>query len=1476
MVARARALLATGGALVLAITLGVQSAGANFPSRNDQIVFTSTRDGSGVWRLYKMDADGTNQTRVTTNNATEEFPVPSPDGSKIAFAAKLDGSGYEHVYKMDASGQNTTLLTQGGNNLDYQPAWSPDGSKIAYAEWSGGSNYDMLKMDANGQNKTVLINTSAVEDRPAWSPGGSKIVFETNTNGNYDIYKMDAGGQNVTRLTTSSADDKFPSFSPDGSKIVFGSNRDGNFEIYKMDADGSNQTRVTNNSATDYLPRYSPLGNRIVFARTISGFDQIFSMDPNGSNVTQLTNSVRTNTQPAWGPDTQAPSLSIDSGPSGPTNNVRPTFSFSSDDSTATLACSIDTGTPNFGSCSGASSHQSASDLADGDYTFRVKATDASGNSTTPSRSFTIDTQPPSVSVDPDPGDFDPSTTTTNARPTFHFSTGNGSDTFQCSIDTGIANFGPCSGQGVHRPDSGLSDGDYSFRVKATDTAGNSEIGVRTFSVRPDTFITFGPNGPTNIAAPVFTYASTVSGSSFECRVDTTPFAACSSSGYASPALADGFHTFSVRAIGPQGHTDQTPATQAFTVDTVAPSLSFQYGPTGAINAARPTFGFSTDDETATASCKLNDGDYAPCTTNKTYQPESALGNGDYTLAVRMTDPAGNESTATRSFAVETSSLLDASTYVYQDDGPPEASNTPGDLWVSRNGQPASLLPIWGDEPSLSPDGRRIAFTDSAVGGLGYFITDTGGHSVQQIGASPGWIPQRPQWEPDGRGLIVAGCGPCSDGYTDIIEVRRDGDTWTKSTLINWPGGQGDPVMSPDGSKIAFYSTTDQFGNSVAPCCWSLSALFVADSDGSHPVQLTTPQAEPSRPDSFTTWNSFGSNPTFSPDGKSIALAGWGATSGEDDSAEIWSIDVSTGAQNRLTHDNNDEYYASWLPDGRLMYKVQDDWRNDATYDAWYQSVNSDGTHVTDLTDPVDGNHRWIGPISGALPASPTELTADSQGAANQLLDSYAPTLKYDDGESFRAIDPAPALSTYSGDSADDSNRLVRGDDLTLAYANPNLTDPNVGGSYPLSLSFLNGPAGEPYLNGIGASEADHIVERTSTYGDFTRELDSAAIQSDPANEVSFGRAIHEAGRWWLQYWFYYYNDPGTLGVEAHEGDWEMIQVGLDRYGQPGAATYAEHSTGQSCAWTALNWTLGHYANVSPMVYVAINKHASYVRPGTALGPFPYTDVADGDGWTAHARVQHVDGSEGWILWPGHWGNTGFWGGASPQGPMFHSEWDQPTEFADNASDCQDVPETGTSTARPVTRSRSTEQRPPKPHIAAHRRARQLIVRYRWPRHARPRPKGLRLSVAAKKRIVTPISKDYRRTRRHGAVEIPLPAGHGPYELIAQTVTKTQRVSRETRVKVGGKGRRPADRATKPSGWAPPAIRVTARSRPGTFTQAGDALATFPEKALAIARFHDGGSARWRRMRVIAQQESVAMAATRALRDAPAPRRGSH
>ena len=295
-----------------------------------------------------------------------------------------------------------------------------------------------------------------------------------------------------------------------------------------------------------------------------------------GSNVSACSSTLSTPSgSVTYVEDSTVPDVTVDGGPTGLTNETTPTFTFSATDGVGpvTFQCSIDTGTPSFGACSGpGDSDTPGTALTDGPYTFRVKATDAASNSATATQTFEVDGTPPSVAID-----SGPTGTISDTSPTFTFSgtDAHGPVTFLCSIDTGTASFGGCSGPGnSDTPASPLAGGAHIFRAQGTDAAGNSAVATRAFTVllpqppaAPDTTITKGPKKKTTKRRPKFKFTSDQAGSTFQCKVDKGQFAPCTSP-FKPPKLALGKHVLRVKAIGPTGVADPAPAVKKFKVVT--------------------------------------------------------------------------------------------------------------------------------------------------------------------------------------------------------------------------------------------------------------------------------------------------------------------------------------------------------------------------------------------------------------------------------------------------------------------------------------------------------------------------------------------------------------------------------------------------------------------------------------------------------------------------------------------------------------------------------------------------------------------------------------------------------------------------------------------------------------------------------------------------------------------------------------------
>ena len=261
------------------------------------IAYASDQDGD--FEIWVMKADGSNQYKLTDNNAMDISPAWSPDGAQIAFITDRDGN--DEVYLMNADGGNIRRLTYTTGASESFPAWSPDGTQISFDSDRDG-DWNIYVMASDGADPQRLTDSPGDDWISSWSPDGNRIAFESNRDGNYEIYVMDSGGGNQLRLTANQTHDGFPAWSPDGTQIAFMSQQDGNYEIYTMNADGTNQQRVTDNPAEDSNPAWSPDGDWLGFVSQRDGNDEIYIMMTNGSRVRQLTDNGARNWSPAWQP----------------------------------------------------------------------------------------------------------------------------------------------------------------------------------------------------------------------------------------------------------------------------------------------------------------------------------------------------------------------------------------------------------------------------------------------------------------------------------------------------------------------------------------------------------------------------------------------------------------------------------------------------------------------------------------------------------------------------------------------------------------------------------------------------------------------------------------------------------------------------------------------------------------------------------------------------------------------------------------------------------------------------------------------------------------------------------------------------------------------------------------------------------------------------------------------------------------------
>ncbi len=289
--------------------------------------------------------------------------------------------------------------------------------------------------------------------------------------------------------------------------------------------------------------------------------------------------------------------------------------------------------------------------LADGDYVCTVDVLDAANNSSSsgPTPCY-VDGVPPQTTIDSGPQGL-----TSDASPTFGFSSSKAGSTFKCELfDTdGLSPSIPVASAGcssLKTYEQALSDGPYRFEVSATDRKGlpDGSPATRSFTVDatpPETTITSGPSGLTNNKNPSFGFSSSEANSTFQCRLSqTAPTSSTGTWGSCTnpksyTSLSDGAYTFEVKATDQATNTDPTAAPRSFTVDATPPETTITSGPRGETRDATPTFGFSSSEENSTFECRIDQGAPTSCDSPETFGP---LQDGPHVLQVVATDPAGN------------------------------------------------------------------------------------------------------------------------------------------------------------------------------------------------------------------------------------------------------------------------------------------------------------------------------------------------------------------------------------------------------------------------------------------------------------------------------------------------------------------------------------------------------------------------------------------------------------------------------------------------------------------------------------------------------------------------------------------------------------------------------------------------------------------------------------------------------------------
>ena len=196
--------------------------------------------------IFVARRDGSNLRRLTTSEGYDAEGAFSPDGKKIVFCSlrdafptnKLSAADLKHletdpayfgeIYIMNADGSDQRRLTR-TPGYDGGPFFTPDGQRIVWRHFdTNGVIADVVTMKLDGSDVRRLTDFGCMSWAPFFHPSGEYLIFTANKLGfaNFELFIVDAKGEREpVRVTHTDGFDGLPSFSPDGKRLTWTSAR---------------------------------------------------------------------------------------------------------------------------------------------------------------------------------------------------------------------------------------------------------------------------------------------------------------------------------------------------------------------------------------------------------------------------------------------------------------------------------------------------------------------------------------------------------------------------------------------------------------------------------------------------------------------------------------------------------------------------------------------------------------------------------------------------------------------------------------------------------------------------------------------------------------------------------------------------------------------------------------------------------------------------------------------------------------------------------------------------------------------------------------------------------------------------------------------------------------------------------------------------------------------------------------------------
>jgi eukaryotic-like serine/threonine-protein kinase len=182
------------------------------------------RGVAGNVDIWLLDAAANVWSRFTFDPSGENYPVWSPDGTRLVFTsdrAREDRQLTQIFDKpSDGSGDARLLFTSTSNQV-WPLDWSSDGRALLYSNQDPKTDGDLWALPLTGDRTPFpVVRTPFLEDEGQFSPDGRWVAFRSNQSGRDEIYVQAFPGLAGSQLVSTRGGSQ-PRWRRDGKELFY-------------------------------------------------------------------------------------------------------------------------------------------------------------------------------------------------------------------------------------------------------------------------------------------------------------------------------------------------------------------------------------------------------------------------------------------------------------------------------------------------------------------------------------------------------------------------------------------------------------------------------------------------------------------------------------------------------------------------------------------------------------------------------------------------------------------------------------------------------------------------------------------------------------------------------------------------------------------------------------------------------------------------------------------------------------------------------------------------------------------------------------------------------------------------------------------------------------------------------------------------------------------------------------------------------